>query len=65
MKIYYRGYVITENHLAGPGCMVFGKRPERTNLTFEASSRSAMHWIDREVLKQRVEAAGWLAPQSA
>ena len=29
MKIYYRGYLINENPLAGPGCMVHGTRPER------------------------------------
>ncbi len=60
MKIYYRGYLINENYLAGPGCMVHGTRPERRTLTHEENPRSAMRWIDREVLKKRVEAAGWL-----
>ena len=64
MKIFYRGYVISENRLAGPGCTIFGKRPERTTMTIEDTSRSAMRWIDREVIKHRVQAAGWLAPQS-
>ncbi|MYC35652.1 MAG: hypothetical protein F4X66_01865 [Chloroflexi bacterium] len=64
MKIYYRGYLINENPLAGPGCMVHGTRPERLTLTTEENSRSAMRWIDREVLRQRVEAAGWFSPQA-
>ena len=64
MKIYYRGYLINENPLAGPGCMVHGKRPERTTLTTEENSRSAMQWIDRDVIRQKVEAAGWFSPQA-
>lgn len=64
MKIYYRGYLINENPLAGPGCMVHGTRPERQTLTTEETSRSAMQWIDRDVIRQRVEAAGWFSPQA-
>ena len=64
MKIYYRGYLINENPLAGPGCMVHGTRPERRTLTTEETSRSAMQWIDRDVIRQRVEAAGWFSPQA-
>ena len=60
MKIYYRGYLINENPLAGPGCMVYGTRPERRTLVSEESPRSAMRWIDREVIRQRVQDAGWL-----
>ena len=60
MKIYYRGYLINENYLAGPGCMVHGTRPERRTLTHEENPRSAMKWIDREVIRRQVEAAGWL-----
>ena len=65
MKIYYRGYLINENPLAGPGCMVHGTRPERRTLTTEKSSRSAMIWIDREVIRERVQATGWLSFQAA
>ena len=65
MKIYYRGFLINENYLAGPGCMVHGTRPERRTLTLEDNSRSAMRWIDREVIKQQVEAAGWLPVREA
>ena len=64
MKIYYRGYLINENPLAGPGCMVHGTRPERRTLTVEDNSKSAMQWIDRDVIRQKVEAAGWFSPQS-
>lgn len=64
MKIYYRGYLINENHLAGPGCMVHGTRPERKTLAFEDSPRSAMRWIDRDVIRHRVENAGWLSPRA-
>lgn len=64
MKIYYRGYLINENPLAGPGCMVHGTRPERRTLTVEDNSKAAMRWIDREVIRQRVEAAGWFSPQA-
>ena len=64
MKIYYRGYLINENPLAGPGCMVHGTRPERKTLTTEDTPRSAMRWIDREVVRRRVEAAGWLTPRA-
>ena len=64
MKIYYRGYLINENPLAGPGCMVHGTRPERRTLTVENNSKSAMQWIDRDVIRQKVEAAGWFSPQA-
>ena len=64
MKIYYRGYLINENPLAGSGCMVHGTRPERRTLTTEETPRSAMQWIDRDVIRQKVEAAGWFNPQA-
>ena len=64
MKIYYRGYLINENYLAGPGCMVHGTRPERRTLTTEENSRSAMRWIDRDVLRSKVRDSGWLIPAS-
>ena len=64
MKIYYRGYLINENPLAGPGCMVHGTRPERRTLALEDSTRSAMLWIDRDVIRQRVRDAGWLPSQA-
>lgn len=60
MNIYYRGFLINENHLAGPGCMVYGTRPERKTMTHEDSPRAAMRWIDRAVIRKQVEAAGWL-----
>ena len=64
MKIYYRGYLINENPLAWSGCVVHGTRPERLTLTTEENSRSAMQWIDRDVIRQKVEAAGWFSPQA-
>ena len=64
MKIYYRGYVINENPLVGPGCMVQGTRPERKTLTVENDPRSAMRWVDHEVVRRRVEAAGWLSQRA-
>ena len=53
MKIYYRGYVINGDDTQEPGCTVQGMRPERRTLAFEASPRSAMRWVDREVIKHR------------
>ena len=61
MKIYYRGYVINGDDTQEPGCTVQGMRPDRRTLAFEASPRAAMRWIDRDVIRQRVEDAGWLS----
>ena len=62
MKIYYRGYLISKVELPEQGCMVQGRRPQRETLAFEGSTMSAMKWIDRDVMRHRVEAAGWLIP---
>lgn len=62
MKIYYRGYVINWDNFRGSGCAVEGTRPQRRTLAFEDNPKSAMRWIDRDVIRQRVEDAGWLSP---
>ena len=61
MKIYYRGYVINEDY-PEERFIVQGRRPERATLSFADNPQSAMRWIDRAVLLQRVEDAGWLSP---
>ena len=64
MRIYYRGYVIDESGSRDPSFNVLGLRPEREPMVFKDSPRSAMRWIDREVIKQRVIDAGWLMPST-
>lgn len=46
MKIFYRGYMIEQ---ANPGLdsKVYGRRPDREELTDCPSNRSAMEWVDR------------------
>ena len=63
MKIYYRGYVITEDY-PKEECAVEGMRPERRTMAYVNSPQAAMRWIDRDVIRQRVRNAGWLAPKS-
>ncbi len=61
MKIFYRGYVINEEY-PRERCTVHGTRPERATLAFAEDWQSAMRWVDREVIRQKVEDAGWLRP---
>lgn len=63
MKIYYRGYVINEDY-PKEECVVEGMRPERRTMVYVNNRQAAMRWIDRDVIRQRVRDAGWLAPQS-
>lgn len=60
MKIFYRGYVISQVESPEGGCTVEGRRPERTQLAFESDARSAMRWVDHDVIRHRVAEAGWL-----
>ena len=62
MKIYYRGYVISKVETPKSGCMVQGLRPERDTLAFQGCTKSAMQWIDRDVIRYKVQDAGWLTP---
>ena len=64
MKIYYRGYLISRIDHPGLGCTVFGRRPERNTLATEGDTRLAMHWIDRDVIRRKVQDAGWVTPQA-
>ena len=48
MKIFYRGYVIDEE-IRSISYSVYGRRPERPELTAKGSSREAMEWIDVNV----------------
>ena len=59
MKIYYRGYVINQEHPESP-CTVQGRRPEREMMAFSIDPQGAMRWVDREVIKRKVEDEGWL-----
>lgn len=58
MRIYYRGYVINEEYPQRE-CTVEGRHPERETLVLEDNPRAAMRWIDRDVIRQQVLAAGW------
>ena len=64
MKIYYRGYVISRDNRQEPAYVVHGVRPQRETLAYEGNSRAAMRWIDRDVIRQKVRAAGWHNPQT-
>ena len=46
MKIFYRGYMI-EQAIPGLASRVYGRRPDREELTDCPSNRSAMEWVDR------------------
>ena len=59
MKIYYRGYVINQEH-PDARCTVQGRRPQREMLALSNDPQGAMRWVDRDVIRQRVRDAGWL-----
>ena len=56
MKIYYRGYVIHEE-IRSISYSVYGRRPERDELTAKSTSREAMEWIDSNVRRNDILAA--------
>ena len=56
MKIFYRGYVIDEE-IRSISYSVYGRRPERPELTAKGSSREAMEWIDGNVRRDDILAA--------
>ena len=60
MRIFYRGYVISEDQ-GEAGCKVEGRRPERGEVACEGSTRAAMRWIDGDILRRRVADEGWLS----
>ncbi len=51
MRIYYRGYVIDEE-IPSIIYSVYGRRPERPELTARSTSRQAMEWIDEDVKRK-------------
>ncbi|MCH8987272.1 MAG: hypothetical protein IIA92_00505 [Chloroflexi bacterium] len=51
MRIYYRGYVIDEE-IPSIVYSVYGRRPERPELTAKSTSRQAMEWIDEDVKRE-------------
>ena len=53
MNIYYRGYVIHEE-IRSISYSVYGRRPERAELTAKSTSREAMKWIDRNVRRDDI-----------
>ena len=62
MKIFYRGYVISQVKSPEGGCAVEGRRPERLQVAFKSDRRSAMRWVDHDVIRHRVAEAGWRHP---
>ena len=53
MRIYYRGYVIDEE-IPSISYSVYGRRPERLELTAKGTSRQAMEWIDGDVVREAI-----------
>lgn len=53
MRIYYRGYVIDEE-IPSISYAVFGRRPERLELTAKSTTRQAMEWIDGDVKREAI-----------
>ena len=53
MRIYYRGYVIDEE-IPSISYAVYGRRPERPELTARSTTREAMEWIDRDVKRDAI-----------
>ena len=56
MKIYYRGYVIHEE-IRSISYAVYGRWPNRSELTARGTSREAMEWIDGDVKRNDILAA--------
>ncbi len=56
MRIYYRGYVIDEE-IRSISYSVFGRRPERLELTAKSTTRQAMEWIDGDVKRKAIPGA--------
>jgi len=56
MRIYYRGYVIDEE-IPSIIYSVYGRRPERLELTAKSTSRRAMEWIDEDVKRKATPGA--------
>ena len=56
MNIYYRGYVIHEE-IRSISYSVYGRRPERAELTAKSTSSEAMKWIDYNVRRDDVLAS--------
>lgn len=53
MRIYYRGYVIDEE-IPSISYSVYGRRPERKELTAKSTTRQAMEWIDGDVKREAI-----------
>ena len=60
-RIYYHSYVIIQEYPAKE-CTVQGTRPEREALSKEQSPRDAMRCIERNIIRHRMAAVGWLRP---
>ena len=60
MKIFYRGYIISQEESSEGSCTVEGRRPERSQVAIQRDPRSAMRWVDHDVIRHRVAEAGWL-----
>ena len=56
MKIFYRGYVIDEE-IPSISYAVYGRRPERSELTAKSTTREAMEWIDENVRRESILSA--------
>ena len=58
MKIYYRGYVIDEE-IRSHCYTVYGRRPERPEMTTQVDAQRSMKWIDGDVTRGLVHSQGW------
>ena len=58
MQIYYRGYVINEE-IRSTCYTVYGRRPERPEMTAHVDAQRAMKWIDEYVTRRLVSRQNW------
>lgn len=61
MRIFYRGYVIDEE-IRSISYSIYGRRPERPELTSRSTSREAMEWIDGNVKREAILGAASTLP---
>ena len=48
MNIFYRGYLIHEE-IRAIYCTIFGRRPDRREMSACENTMSAMQWVDRQI----------------
>ena len=50
-NLYYRGYLI-EEEIRSICYTIFGRRPDRKEMTSRGSALEAMQWVDRDVTRK-------------